>query len=108
VHCAHFGHRAIAVSDPEPAIRALQLSHRQRDEAVFSERKSSLVIGGMSAIDRYREGSIVTIRADAGVVNTEAAAVAQAFAAGLQAGHDQRDAGNSPRMSSGAVRTALW
>ena len=34
----------------------------------------------------------MTIRADLGVVNTEAAAVAQAFAAGLQAGHDRRDA----------------
>lgn len=34
----------------------------------------------------------MTIRAAIGVVNTTAAAVAQAFAAGLQAGHDQRDA----------------
>jgi hypothetical protein len=34
----------------------------------------------------------VTIRAAIGVVNIEAAAVAEAFAAGLQAGHDQRDA----------------
>ena len=34
----------------------------------------------------------MTIRATIGVPSTEAAAVAQAFAAGLQAGHDQRDA----------------
>lgn len=34
----------------------------------------------------------MTIRPDVGVVNPEAAAVAQAFSAGLQAGHDQRDA----------------
>jgi len=34
----------------------------------------------------------VTIRAAIGVVDIEAAAVAEAFAAGLQAGHDQRDA----------------
>jgi uncharacterized protein (TIGR02246 family) len=34
----------------------------------------------------------MTVRPDVGVVNTEAAAVAQAFAAGLQAGHDRRDA----------------
>jgi uncharacterized protein (TIGR02246 family) len=34
----------------------------------------------------------VTIRAEVGVANREAAAVAEAFAAGLQAGHDRRDA----------------
>jgi hypothetical protein len=54
----------------------------------------------------------VTIRAAIEVVNSEAAAVAQAFAAGLQAGHDQRDAETLNRQfartSSGAVRTALW
>jgi hypothetical protein len=39
----------------------------------------------------------ITTQVRAGIANPDADAAAKAFAAGLQAGHDQRDADSTPR-----------